>query len=159
MISEGIENKRSSIWQPCRHWWQRKLSLRQLTVPPVTTRLSNWWPFVFSGCNPVLVVTFIIHLHCDWYLSVFRNLVFISTLYHTWFTSCWQISSEVDNDCWTSDAACLSGWPERIQIDAGARYVRTRRPLSRACDPSLDLKSSSDVAISIITQTAYKLTL
>ena len=42
------ENKRSSIWQLCRHWWHRKLSLRQLTVPPVTTKLSNWRPFVFS---------------------------------------------------------------------------------------------------------------
>ena len=30
--------KRSSIWQLCRHWWHHKLSLWQLTVPPVTQR-------------------------------------------------------------------------------------------------------------------------
>ena len=36
------ENNRSSIWQFSCHWWHRKLSLRQLTVSPVTTKLSNW---------------------------------------------------------------------------------------------------------------------
>ena len=36
------ENKRSSICQLCRYWWHRKLSLRQLTVPPMTAMLSNW---------------------------------------------------------------------------------------------------------------------
>ena len=40
-----IENKRLSIWQHCRHLWHRKLSLWQLTVPPVTTKLSIWRPF------------------------------------------------------------------------------------------------------------------
>ena len=50
----SIENKRSSVWRHCRHWWHRKLSLRQLTVPPVTTKLSNWQPFVFSEYTPVL---------------------------------------------------------------------------------------------------------
>ena len=43
------ENKTLSIWQLCRDWWHRKLSLRQLTVPPVTTKLSNWRSFVFSA--------------------------------------------------------------------------------------------------------------
>ena len=32
------ENKRSSIWQLCRYWWHRKLTFRQLTVLPVTTK-------------------------------------------------------------------------------------------------------------------------
>ena len=41
------KNKGSSIWQLCHHWWHRKLSLRQLTVPPVMTKLSNWRPYVF----------------------------------------------------------------------------------------------------------------
>ena len=45
------ENKSSSIWQLCRHWWHRKLSLRQLAVPPVTKKLSNWRSFVSSGYN------------------------------------------------------------------------------------------------------------
>ena len=44
-----IENKRSSIWQLCCHWWHRELSLWQFTVPPVTTKLWNWRPFVFSA--------------------------------------------------------------------------------------------------------------
>ena len=44
----STENKRSSSWQLCHHWWHCKLSLWQLTVPPVTTKLSNWWSFVFS---------------------------------------------------------------------------------------------------------------
>ena len=44
---KNTENKRSSIWQLCCHWWHHRLSLWQLTVPPVTTTLSNW-SFVFS---------------------------------------------------------------------------------------------------------------
>ena len=59
------ENQRSYIWQLCLQWWQCKLSLRQLTVPPVTTKSSNWRPLVFSvmaysaairlvKCNPYL---------------------------------------------------------------------------------------------------------
>ena len=42
------ENKRLSFWQLCRHWWHRKFSLRQLTVPAVMIKLSNWRCFVFS---------------------------------------------------------------------------------------------------------------
>ena len=38
------ENKRSSIWWLCLHWGHRKLSLQQLRVPPVRTKLSNWLP-------------------------------------------------------------------------------------------------------------------
>ena len=34
--------RRSSIWQLCRHWWHRGLSLWQLEVPPVTAGLSSW---------------------------------------------------------------------------------------------------------------------
>ena len=41
------EEKIWSIWQLCRQWWHRKLSLWQLMVPPVTTKLSTWWFFVF----------------------------------------------------------------------------------------------------------------
>ena len=44
----SLKTKIKSIWQLCRHWWHNKLSLRQLTVPPVTTKLSNWRSFVFS---------------------------------------------------------------------------------------------------------------
>ena len=39
---------RSSIWQLCRRWWHRGLSLWQLAVPPVTAGLSSWRPFAFS---------------------------------------------------------------------------------------------------------------
>ena len=42
------ENKRLSIWELCCDWWHCKLSLWQLTVPPVTTKLSNWRYFVSS---------------------------------------------------------------------------------------------------------------
>ena len=57
--TENKRSKRSSIWQLCLHWWHHKLSLWQLTVPPVTTTLSNWRSFVFSeyskrDCCPVL---------------------------------------------------------------------------------------------------------
>ena len=38
----------SSIWQLCLHWWYCMLSKWQLTVPPVTTNLSNSRYFVFS---------------------------------------------------------------------------------------------------------------
>ena len=47
MTTLNIENKRSSIWQICRHWRHHNLPLRQLTVPPVMTMLSNW-PTLFS---------------------------------------------------------------------------------------------------------------
>ena len=43
------ENKRSSFWQLCPHWWHRKLPLRHPTVPPVTTKLSNWRFLIFSA--------------------------------------------------------------------------------------------------------------
>ena len=42
------ENKRSPIWQICRHRWHRQLSLWQLTMPPVMTMLSSWRYFAFS---------------------------------------------------------------------------------------------------------------
>ena len=46
------EKKRLSIWQLCRHWWHRKLSLRKLTLPPVTTTmLSNWRSFFSVACR------------------------------------------------------------------------------------------------------------
>ena len=42
-----ITEKRLSIWQLCHDCWHCKLSLRQLMVPPVTTKLSNWRSLVF----------------------------------------------------------------------------------------------------------------
>ena len=48
VTSLSTENKRSSIWQLCRHRWHRKLSLWQLTMPPVMAKLSNWRTLVFS---------------------------------------------------------------------------------------------------------------
>ena len=56
------ENKRSPIWQLCRHWWHRKLSLRQLTVPPMTTKLSNWRSFVLNE---------------GWILSILHNITHV----------------------------------------------------------------------------------
>ena len=59
-LASATENKRLSIWQFCRHWWHRKLSLRQLTVPPVTTKLSNWRSFVFNeilACSVPIIGT------------------------------------------------------------------------------------------------------
>ena len=44
----NTENKRSPIWQNCRHRWHRNLSLSQLTMPPVMTMLSSWRYFAFS---------------------------------------------------------------------------------------------------------------
>ena len=44
----NIVNTKSSIWQLCRYLWYRKLSLRQLTVPPVTIKSSSWRSPVFS---------------------------------------------------------------------------------------------------------------
>ena len=37
----NTQNKRSSIWQLCCHWWHCKLSEWQLTMPQVTTKLSH----------------------------------------------------------------------------------------------------------------------
>ena len=42
------EIRGSPFWHPCRRWWYRALSL-QLTVLPVTARLSAWRPFAFSA--------------------------------------------------------------------------------------------------------------
>ena len=47
------ENKSSSNWQLCHHLWHHKLSLRQRTVPRVTTKLSIWRYFVFSVVSQV----------------------------------------------------------------------------------------------------------
>ena len=44
--SRYIENKRSSIWQLCCHWWHHKLY--NLRCHQWQKKLSNWWPFVFS---------------------------------------------------------------------------------------------------------------
>ena len=38
------------ICQLCRHWWQRRLSLRQPTVPSVTTKTSSWWLTFSAVC-------------------------------------------------------------------------------------------------------------
>ena len=48
-IDPLTENKRSSTWQLYHPRWHRKLSSRQLMVPPGTTKLPNWRPFVFSA--------------------------------------------------------------------------------------------------------------
>ena len=64
------ENKRRSIWQLCRYWWHRKLSFRQLTVPSVTTKLSNWPLFVFSDCRPHATLNLTV-----WATSIFWEIV------------------------------------------------------------------------------------
>ena len=46
--SNSTENKRSSIWLHYGHWWHRKLSLRQLVLLTMKSKLSNWRPFVFG---------------------------------------------------------------------------------------------------------------
>ena len=56
-LNFSTENIWSSIWQLCRHCWHCQLLLRQLTVPTMTTKLSNWRARVLSvpdgrqGCN------------------------------------------------------------------------------------------------------------
>ena len=64
------ENKRSSIRQLCYHCWHCKVSLGQLIMPSVTTQLSKWRSFVFSGWIPSSQNTRI-------YLSHIANIMFI----------------------------------------------------------------------------------
>ena len=50
MLKMTLKTKLS--WcQLCRHWWHRRLSLWQPTVPPVTTKLALWQLSVFSQCR------------------------------------------------------------------------------------------------------------
>ena len=46
--AELTETKRSSYWQPSRHWLHPRLSFGQPQVQPVTKRLSIWRPFCFQ---------------------------------------------------------------------------------------------------------------
>ena len=53
-VNQGIycgctENRESSWCKSCRHWLHRRLSWRQPTMPPVTTKLTSWQHPVFSG--------------------------------------------------------------------------------------------------------------
>ena len=46
-LNEGSTNTENweLLWcQLCNHWWHHKLSLWQLVVPPVKTKLASWWP-------------------------------------------------------------------------------------------------------------------
>ena len=60
-ITSATENTMSSIWQLCRHWCHRRLSLRQLTVPPVPTK------FQIDDLLFSLYDSFIISLKNLWY--------------------------------------------------------------------------------------------
>ena len=42
--STNTENWELLWYQLCHHWWHHKLSLWQLVVPPVKTKLASWWP-------------------------------------------------------------------------------------------------------------------
>ena len=74
--SGSTENKKMSIWHLCHHWWHHEL-LWQLTVPPVTRKLSNWWPSVFRALlSPFLTITLstskrYAHDYIFWYLFAF----------------------------------------------------------------------------------------
>ena len=56
-------------------WWHRKLSLRQLTVPPVTTEYSNQQTFVFSEkhCKHYVILT---SKHLRFIIGTFHSLRF-----------------------------------------------------------------------------------
>ena len=90
--TEFTENKRLSIWQLCRHWWHPKLSLIQLMVPPVMTKLSNWQIFVVSGLV-IAVLADAIALDCirpwmEWwlfFLSIRFFLIFFPDQYFVIF--------------------------------------------------------------------------
>ena len=52
-LAINTENKKSSYWQPFRHWLYLTLSERQPRVQPVTRRLSIWRPFGFNEYQSV----------------------------------------------------------------------------------------------------------
>ena len=78
-----IENKILSIWQLRYHWWYRILSLQQLTVPSVITKISNWQSFVYRDWAQ------------DWAqknLSMIERLFYWQVYCHQrhWWQSRWQ---------------------------------------------------------------------
>ena len=69
------ENKGLSVWQFCHHWWHCKLSLWQLTVLPMTTKLSNWR----SLLTMKVLKDSISHEICEWFGCAF--LCFVLDMY------------------------------------------------------------------------------
>ena len=65
------EGRGLSIWQLCRRWWHRKLSLRQIAVSPVMAGLSSWRPLVF-GVRYCTVYTCTIYMS---YTSLLANVI------------------------------------------------------------------------------------
>ena len=131
----------------CCHWWHRKLSWRQLTVPPVTTNGANWRSLVFSG-----VTTSIISQIFDPCLAEF---IFNETKQDTWhflilkwrryflvgdkntFIFRRQYNS---NPWWRHQMETFSAL---LAICAGNSPVPgelpTQRPVTRGCDVFFDL--------------------
>ena len=46
-VNMSTENKALPYRQYCRNWWHWTLSLWQSLVPPVTTRLAAWEPWIY----------------------------------------------------------------------------------------------------------------
>ena len=69
----------------CRHWWHSKLTLRQLTVPPMTTKLWNWRPLVFNITH---------HETASWH----ENSLCITGFLWRESASCWWFPSQRTNN-------------------------------------------------------------
>ena len=89
----SLKTKGCQFWQLCRHWWHSsKLSLRQLTVPHVTTKSCQIDDLLFS----VYCISPTHHHHhhhhhhtthdTHWSLNCFINTT-LNTVYHPLF---WQ---------------------------------------------------------------------
>ena len=81
----NTQNKKSSIWQLCRHWWHRNLSLRQLTNDNKVVKLTtccfqvSYWLSVkcdSEGINQgVSLVPVLLHydIHHCWYNELWNK--------------------------------------------------------------------------------------
>ena len=48
-LGQATKKQELSWYRPWRRWWQRRLSLRQLPLAPVTPKLASYQLAVFSG--------------------------------------------------------------------------------------------------------------
>ena len=77
-----IENWELSWWQLCCHWRQRRLSLRQPAVPPMTIRGFQWEKSKYIVClnfwcgmgEVILIELSWLHrlIHCQWLSLIMR---------------------------------------------------------------------------------------
>ena len=77
----STKNKRTSNWQPFRHWLHLRLSEWQPRVQPVTRRLSIWRPLVSNHWQTCMACLLGIHDAKLWYFRFMNSDCLRQNLY------------------------------------------------------------------------------